>query len=44
LFDDFGGSGLNFNVRVWNSGYVNNQKKLKSQLYNKLSRFNGENI
>jgi small-conductance mechanosensitive channel len=45
LFEDFGESSLNFNVRVWTSDYVDKPKLLKSQLYYDIfRRFNEENI
>jgi small-conductance mechanosensitive channel len=33
LFDGFGDSSLNFNLRVWTSEYINRPNVLKSQLY-----------
>jgi len=45
LFEDFGDSSLNFNVRVWTSEYVSKPKVLKSQLYYDIfRRFSEENI
>ncbi|MFD2201580.1 mechanosensitive ion channel family protein [Shivajiella indica] len=45
LFEDFGDSSLNFNVRVWTSEYVNKPKVLKSQLYYEIFRkFKEESI
>ncbi|MEO0556047.1 MAG: mechanosensitive ion channel domain-containing protein [Bacteroidota bacterium] len=33
LFDEFGESSLNFNLRVWTTDYINRPNILKSQLY-----------
>jgi small-conductance mechanosensitive channel len=38
LFDEFGDSSLNFNLRVWTSEYINRPKVLKSQLYYEIFR------
>lgn len=45
LFDNYGESSLNFNLRVWSSEYVNKPRVLKSQLYFEIfRRFSEENI
>ncbi len=45
LFDSYGDSSLNFNLRVWSSEYVNKPRVLKSQLYYEiLKRFTAEKI
>ncbi|MBN7812135.1 mechanosensitive ion channel [Algoriphagus sp. H41] len=45
LFDSYGDSSLNFNLRVWSSEYVNKPRVLKSQLYYEIfKRFSEENI
>ena len=42
LFDDFGESSLNFNLRVWTTEYINRPNVLKSQLYYEIFRRFGE--
>jgi small-conductance mechanosensitive channel len=45
LFDEFGDSSLNFNLRVWTSEYINRPKVLKSQLYYEIfKRFEKEGV
>ena len=45
LFDSYGDSSLNFNLRVWTSEYVNKPKVLRSQLYYAIfKRFTEEKI
>lgn len=38
LFDNYGDSSINFNLRVWTSEYINKPKVLKSQLYYEVFR------
>lgn len=38
LFNDYGDSSINFNLRVWTTEYVNKPKVLKSQLYYEIFR------
>lgn len=38
LFEDYGDSSINFNLRVWTSEYINKPKVLKSQLYYEIFR------
>lgn len=38
LFEDYGDSSINFNLRVWTSDYINKPKVLKSQLYYEIFR------
>lgn len=38
LFEDYGESSINFNMRVWTSEYINKPKVLKSQLYYEIFR------
>jgi len=33
LFDEYGDSSINFNLRVWTSSYIDKPRELKSQLY-----------
>jgi small-conductance mechanosensitive channel len=42
LFEDYGDSSINFNLRVWTSEYINRPKILKSQLYYEIFRRFGE--
>jgi small-conductance mechanosensitive channel len=45
LFEEFGDSSLNFNLRVWTSEYINRPKVLKSQLYYEVfKRFKEEGV
>jgi len=45
LFDEFGDSSLNFNLRVWTSEYSDRPKVLKSQLYYAIfEKFKEHNI
>lgn len=45
LFNDYGDSSINFNLRVWTSEYVNKPKVLRSQLYYEIfRRFREEEI
>jgi len=45
LFEEFGESSLDFNLRVWTDEYSNKPKVLKSQLYYSIFRkFKAENI
>jgi small-conductance mechanosensitive channel len=45
LFDGFGDSSLNFNLRVWTSEYINRPNVLKSQLYYEIfKRFETEGV
>ncbi|GAB2488791.1 mechanosensitive ion channel family protein [Algoriphagus taiwanensis] len=45
LFESYGDSSLNFNLRVWTSEYVNKPLVLKSQLYYEIfKRFSEEKI
>ncbi|MDQ3535412.1 MAG: mechanosensitive ion channel [Bacteroidota bacterium] len=45
LFDEFGDSSLNFNLRVWTSQYTDRPNVLKSQLYYSIfSKFKQNNI
>jgi small-conductance mechanosensitive channel len=45
LFEEFGDSSLNFNLRVWSSEYINRPKVLKSQLYYEVfKRFKEEGV
>lgn len=45
LFDGFGDSSLNFNLRVWTSEYINRPNVLKSQLYYEVfKRFETEGV
>ena len=38
LFENYGDSSINFNLRVWTSDYINKPKVLKSQLYYEIFR------
>lgn len=42
LFEDYGDSSINFNLRVWTTEYINRPKILKSQLYYEIFRRFGE--
>lgn len=45
LFDEFGDSSLNFNLRVWTSQYTDRPNVLKSQLYYAIfSKFKENNV
>lgn len=45
LFDEFGDSSLNFNLRVWTTDYINRPNILKSQLYYAIfKKFRESNI
>ncbi|MGM0944333.1 MAG: mechanosensitive ion channel family protein [Bacteroidota bacterium] len=45
LFEDYGDSSINFNLRIWTSEYINKPKVLKSQLYYEIfKRFGEEGI
>ncbi|MFO7527060.1 MAG: mechanosensitive ion channel [Ignavibacteriaceae bacterium] len=45
LFEEYGDSALNFNLRVWTSEYINRPGVLKSQLYYEIfKRFRKEGI
>lgn len=45
LFEEFGDSSLNFNLRVWTSEYINRPNVLKSQLYYEIfKRFSEEGV
>ncbi|WP_297336986.1 mechanosensitive ion channel domain-containing protein [Algoriphagus sp.] len=42
LFEDYGDSSINFNLRIWTSEYINKPKVLKSQLYYEIFKKFGE--
>ena len=45
LFEDYGESIINFNLRVWTPKYINRSKMLKSQLYYEIfTRFRKEEL
>ncbi|WP_026953733.1 mechanosensitive ion channel family protein [Algoriphagus vanfongensis] len=42
LFDEYGDSSINFNLRVWTSDFINKPRVLKSQLYYEIFKKFGE--